>query len=155
MDQVLAEKLSKRHIFAALRRAGNALSLPELSAAIEHAIPERTLRRWLSQWVHDGQLVRSGNRRSTRYRLADDLPTPEFEFLNGLNESRRIALLAQLRDLWTHHSTAVEGNTLTLGDTHFVLEQGLTISGKPIKDHQEVIGHARAIDILNITRTTP
>ena len=155
MDQILAEKPSKRHIFAALRRAGNALSLPELSAAIEHAIPERTLRRWLSQWVHDGQLLRSGNRRSARYRLADDLPTPEFEFLNGLNESRRIALLAQLRDLWTHHSTAVEGNTLTLGDTHFVLEQGLTISGKPIKDHQEVIGHARAIDILNITRTTP
>ena len=71
------------------------------------------------------------------------------------NESRRIALLAQLRDLWTHYSTAVEGNTLTLGDTHFVLEQGLTISKKPIKDHQEVIGHARAIDILNITRTTP
>ena len=155
MDQILAEKLSKRHIFAALRRAGNALSLPELSAAIEHAIPERTLRRWLSQWVHDGHLVRSGNRRSTRYRLADDLPTPEFEFLNGLNESRRIALLAQLRDLWTHHSTAVEGNTLTLGDTHFVLEQGLTISGKPIKDHQEAIGHARAIDILYNCVTRP
>ena len=87
----MAEKPSKRPIFAALRRAGNALSLPELSAAIEHAIPERTLRRWLSQWVHDGQLVRSGNRRSTRYRLPDDLPTPEFEFLNGLNES------------WKHH----------------------------------------------------
>ena len=141
MDQILAEKPSKRHIFAALRRAGNALSLPELSAAIEHATPERTLRRWLSQWVHDGQLIRSDNRRSTRYRLADAWPAPELEFLNGLNESRWIALLAQLRDLWTHHSTAVEGNTLTLGDTHFVLEQGLTISGKPIKD-QEVIGHA-------------
>jgi Fic family protein len=29
-----------------------------------------------------------------------------------------------------------------------VLEQGLTISGKPIKDHQEVIGHARAIELI-------
>ena len=53
------------------------------------AILECTLQRWLSQWVYDGQLVRSGNRRSTRYRLTDDLPTSEFEFVNGLNESRR------------------------------------------------------------------
>jgi len=57
-------------------------------------------------------------------------------------------LISQLRDLWTHTSTAVEGNTLSLGDTHFVLEQGLTISGKSIKDHQEVIGHAKAIELL-------
>ena len=55
------------------------------------AILECTLQRWLSQWVYDGQLVRSGNRRSTRYRLTDDLPTSEFEFVNGLNESRRSA----------------------------------------------------------------
>ena len=53
-----------------------------------------------------------------------------------------------MRDLWTHHSTAIEGNTLSLGDTHFVLEEGLTISGKPLKDHQEVIGHANAIELL-------
>ena len=144
----MAAKPSQRQVFAALRRAGDALSLPELSAELEYAVPERTLRRWLSQWVDDGQVVRTGNRRSTRYRLADQSAVPEFEFLKSLNESRQIALLAQLRDLWTHHSTAVEGNTLSLGDTHIVLEQGLTISGKPIKDHQEVIGHSRAIDIL-------
>ncbi|MBW2145298.1 MAG: Fic family protein, partial [Deltaproteobacteria bacterium] len=58
------------------------------------------------------------------------------------------ALLIQLRNLWTHTSTAIEGNTLTLGETAFVLEEGLTISGKPLKDHEEVVGHARAIDIL-------
>ena len=155
MDPILAEKPSKAHIFAAFQRAGDALSLPALSDEIGGAVPERTLRRWLNKWVDQGELVRSGNRRSTRYRLVDVSLKPEFEFLNGLNESRRVALLAQLRDLWTHHSTAVEGNTLTLGDTHFVLEQGLTISGKPIKDHQEVIGHARAIDILYDAVTRP
>lgn len=148
MNPILAAKLSKEHIFAAFRRAGDFLSLPALSDAIGGVVPERTLRRWLTKWVNEGELVKTGNRRSTRYRLADDSTVPEFEFLKGLNESRRTALLAQLRDLWTHNSTAVEGNTLTLGDTHFVLEQGLTISGKPIKDHQEVIGHSRAIDIL-------
>ena len=30
----------------------------------------------------------------------------------------------------------------------FVLEEGLTISGKPLKDHEEVVGHARAIDLI-------
>jgi Fic family protein len=50
--------------------------------------------------------------------------------------------------LWTHTSTAIEGNTLTLGETAFVLDEGLTIAGKPLKDHQEVVGHARAIDLI-------
>lgn len=70
------------------------------------------------------------------------------KFLEGLDNDIRHALLAQLRDLWTHGSTALEGNTLTLGETAFVLEEGLTISGKSLKDHQEVVGHARAIDLL-------
>ncbi|RLC14878.1 MAG: Fic family protein [Deltaproteobacteria bacterium] len=69
-------------------------------------------------------------------------------FLSGLDKDLRKALLIQLRNLWTHTSTAIEGNTLTLGETAFVLEEGLTISGKPLKDHEEVVGHARAIDIV-------
>ncbi len=71
-----------------------------------------------------------------------------FNFLQNLDNDIRIALLAQLRNLWTHTSTAIEGNTLTLGETAFVLEEGLTISGKPLKDHEEVVGHARAIELV-------
>ncbi|WP_319408037.1 Fic family protein [uncultured Desulfosarcina sp.] len=70
------------------------------------------------------------------------------DFLRGLDKDLRKALLTQLRNLWTHTSTAIEGNTLTLGETAFVLEEGLTIAGKPLKDHQEVVGHARAIDLV-------
>jgi Fic family protein len=70
------------------------------------------------------------------------------EFLKDLDQDLRDALLAQLRNLWTHSSTALEGNTLTLGETAFVLEEGLTISGKTLKDHVEVTGHARAIDLV-------
>jgi Fic family protein len=69
-------------------------------------------------------------------------------FLEGLDNDIRKALMAQLRNLWTHTSTAIEGNTLTLGETAFVIEEGLTVSGKPLKDHQEVVGHARAIDLI-------
>ncbi|WP_248885919.1 Fic family protein [Acidithiobacillus acidisediminis] len=70
------------------------------------------------------------------------------KFTDELDPDIRNILLAQIRNLWTHASTALEGNSLTLGDTAFVLEEGLTISGKPIKDHEEVIGHARAIDLI-------
>ena len=44
-----------------------------------------------------------------------------FDFLKDLDNDIRDALLAQLRNLWTHTSTAIEGNTLTLGETAFVL----------------------------------
>jgi len=71
-----------------------------------------------------------------------------FDFLQDLDNDIRDALLVQLRNLWTHTSTAIEGNTLTLGETAFVLEEGLTISGKPLKDHEEVVGHAKAIDLV-------
>ena len=60
----------------------------------------------------------------------------------------RDSLLKQLRTLWTHTSTAIEGNTLTLGETDFILNEGLTVSGKPLKDHKEVEGHARAIELV-------
>jgi Fic family protein len=71
---------------------------------------------------------------------------PRLKVLAGLDPDIRAALMAQVRDLWTHGSTALEGNTLTLGETKFVIEEGLTVGGKPLKDHQEVVGHARAIE---------
>lgn len=69
-------------------------------------------------------------------------------FLEGLSEDIKKNLLEQLRVSWTHTSTAIEGNTLTLGETAFVLSEGLTISGKPLKDHRDVEGHARAVNVL-------
>ncbi len=46
---------------------------------------------------------------------------------------------------WTFNSNAIEGNTLTLLETKLVLEQGLTIGGKKLREHFEVINHAEAI----------
>lgn len=46
----------------------------------------------------------------------------------------------------TYTSNAIEGNTLTAGETALVLEKGLTISGKPLKDHLEAVDHARALN---------
>ncbi|HEV2689592.1 MAG TPA: hypothetical protein VGV35_13610, partial [Bryobacteraceae bacterium] len=45
----------------------------------------------------------------------------------------------------TYTSNAIEGNTLSPVETTLVIEQGVTISGKPLKDHLEVIDHYDAI----------
>lgn len=45
---------------------------------------------------------------------------------------------------WTYNSNAIEGNTLTLVETKVVLE-GITIGGKSIREHLEVINHQEAI----------
>ena len=78
-------------------------------------------------------------------------PAPRAErglFYEGLPCDLRDQLLKRLTAEWTHESTAIEGNTLTLGETVKILELGLTIGGKPLRDHQEVYGHARAIDLI-------
>ncbi|MBL7114818.1 MAG: Fic family protein [Kiritimatiellae bacterium] len=69
-------------------------------------------------------------------------------FYEGLPDDILSSLLKQISALWTHDSTAIEGNTLTLGETVKLLELGLTISGKSLKDHEEVYGHAKAIDLI-------
>ena len=45
---------------------------------------------------------------------------------------------------WTYHSNAIEGNTLTLLETKVVLE-GITVGGKPLREHFEAINHRDAI----------
>jgi Fic family protein len=44
----------------------------------------------------------------------------------------------------TYNSNAIEGNSLTLKETALVLQQGVTVGGKPIRDHLEAIGHKDA-----------
>ncbi len=48
-----------------------------------------------------------------------------------------------------HHSNAIEGNKLTYGETRLVVEQGLTISGKSLKDTVEAKNLSHALDFLD------
>ena len=57
--------------------------------------------------------------------------------------------LAEL-DKWydvelTYTSNALEGNSLTRNETAIILEKGITVSGKPLKDHLEATGHKEAL----------
>jgi len=48
----------------------------------------------------------------------------------------------------TYNSNAIEGNSLTLKETAWVIQDGLTIKGKPLKDHLEARDHYEALEFL-------
>ncbi len=57
-----------------------------------------------------------------------------------------LANLEHVHDLeLTYTSNAIEGNTLTAAETMLVIEQGITVGGKPLKDHLEAIDHHEAL----------
>lgn len=56
--------------------------------------------------------------------------------------------MQKFRLWWTYHSNAIEGNTLTQGETAMFLMEGLTAKGKPLKDHLDLRGHSNAINYL-------
>ena len=55
-----------------------------------------------------------------------------------------------MRVRFTYHSNAIEGNTLTMSETKAVLEDGITIGGKSLKEHLEAVGHNHAIDYMEV-----
>jgi Fic family protein len=62
-------------------------------------------------------------------------------------------ILEDIRIRHTYHSDAIEGNTLTLQETKLVLEQGITVGGKPLKDHIEARNDADAFSLMiNLVR---
>ena len=49
---------------------------------------------------------------------------------------------------YTYESNRIEGNTLTLQETALVVNEGITIAGKSMREHLEAINHAEAIDYI-------
>ena len=49
---------------------------------------------------------------------------------------------------YTYESNRIEGNTLTLQETHLVVNEGITIGGKSMREHLEAINHAEAISYM-------
>ena len=48
----------------------------------------------------------------------------------------------------TYSSNAIEGNSLTLTETKVLLEDGITVGGKTLRDCYEATGHAKAYDFM-------
>ncbi len=76
------------------------------------------------------------------------------ELQQEINRYRPLSkdVLRQLREYYkiglTYTSNALEGNSLTESETKVVIEDGITIGGKPIKDHFEALGAGEAYELL-------
>lgn len=68
----------------------------------------------------------------------------ELAALRPLNAGELARLREQFAIENTYHSNAIEGSTLTLRETALILQEGVTIAEKPLKDHLEAIGHRDA-----------
>jgi len=68
--------------------------------------------------------------------------------LRPLPTSALERLRQELAVEWTYNSNAIEGNTVSLRETRLVIEQGLTISGKTLREHFEINNHQRAISFV-------
>lgn len=73
-------------------------------------------------------------------RIDSHKPFPK-ELIKSLEEWFRIEL--------TYTSNAIEGNTLTRQETALVVEEGITVQGKSLTEHQEAINHALAWDFIH------
>jgi Fic family protein len=54
----------------------------------------------------------------------------------------------ELKILHAYHSNAIEGNTLTLSETKLVIEEGITVGSKPLKDCLEAKNTAAAYELI-------
>jgi Fic family protein len=71
----------------------------------------------------------------------DALRPIQSELLKNLEDWFRVEL--------TYTSNAIEGNTLTRQETAVVLEKGITVGGRTLKEHLEAVNHAQALDWLH------
>lgn len=76
------------------------------------------------------------------------------EKLSRLNNLRPLSKssVQKLREKFqiemTYNSNAIEGNSLTLKETFLVINEGITVKGKPLRDHLEAKDHHAALEYL-------
>jgi Fic family protein len=88
------------------------------------------------------------------FEKTDKLKT-ELEKLRPLSPAELSRLRSEFTVENTYNSNAIEGNSLTLRETALILEHGITIGEKPLKDHLEAVGHKNAFDyIIELTKKT-
>lgn len=72
----------------------------------------------------------------------------ELDTYRPLSKDQALALKEHFKIGLTYSSNALEGNTLTLIETKVIIEDGLTIGGKSLREIDEATGHARAYDFI-------
>ena len=81
---------------------------------------------------------------STIFQQIDNLRA-ELDELRPLDAEQEQRILQKFRLDWNYHSSNIEGNSLTYGETKALLLFGITAQGKPLRHHFEITGHNEAI----------
>lgn len=68
--------------------------------------------------------------------------------VSPMSSIQKSKLHQYFQTMYTHDSNQIEGNTLTFQETHLVVNEGMTISGKTMREHLEAINHQEAIEYL-------
>lgn len=68
--------------------------------------------------------------------------------LNTYRAKENYRITEALEIEYTYDSNRIEGNTLTLNETELVVNKGITIAGKGMREHLEAINHKEAIDFV-------
>jgi len=71
-----------------------------------------------------------------------------FDALRPLDRDLVEKLHEEMRVLHTYNSNAIEGNTLTLSETKLVVNDGITIGGKTLREHLEATNNAKGYDLI-------
>ncbi|MGD8779946.1 MAG: Fic family protein [Ignavibacteria bacterium] len=72
----------------------------------------------------------------------------EIDNLKPIKPEIKNRILQKFRLDWNYNSNAIEGNSLTFGETQAFLMHDITAKGKPFKDYLDIKGHNEAIDYL-------
>ncbi|MFM2049046.1 MAG: hypothetical protein RI955_1594 [Bacteroidota bacterium] len=72
-------------------------------------------------------------------QLANARPLPDIA-LRRIKENMAIE--------WTYNSNSIEGNTFSLQETKMVLQDGITVGGKSLREHFETVNHKEGIDFI-------
>jgi len=125
-------------------------TLPPVPPAEAEALYDRFLAEVRSRGIEPAVLITAA--------LNAAVPAEGFsqvDTLKGWLDSFRplpAEVVAELKQFYTvqmtYHSNAIEGNTLTQSETEMVLSHGITIGGKTLVEHLEVISHRDAMEYV-------
>lgn len=94
-------------------------------------------------------LVMQGLSEEIKIKLQEiDRLKAEWQSQKPLNTLQLQKMKEYFHVAYTFESNRIEGNTLTLQETHLVVNEGITIGGKSMSEHLEAVNHAEAISYM-------
>jgi Fic family protein/DNA-binding Xre family transcriptional regulator len=117
---------------------------PQLAPQILHLAEER-----VSYLLKDADFESAKPSKKIKTKLAQlDELLKAWQTAKPLDALQLEKMQAYFHTAYTYESNRIEGNTLTLQETHLVINEGITIGGKSMQEHLEAVNHQQAIHFI-------